>query len=86
MMCDYNVVLVTYTDGYDPGVYRFPEMRFDEDMSDKWAPLLHKELHEEALDELTYTVSDGEAVFRTPSGDEYARARVVSMMEFNTWE
>lgn len=88
MMCDYNVVLVTYADGYEPGVYQFPEMRYEKDMADKWAPMLHEELEMEALDvdKLTYTTGDGEAVFRTPEGDEYARATVVSMMIFNNWE
>lgn len=88
MMCDYNVVLVTYADGYEPGVYQFPEMRYEKDMADKWAPMLHEELETEALDvdKLTCTTGDGEAVFYAPDGKEYARATVVSMMKFTAWE
>lgn len=87
MMCDYNVVLVTYADGYEPGVYMFPEMRFNEDMADKWAPLLADELQQEMLDEgeLKFTTGHGKAKFETSDGKPYATATVVSMMQFHSW-
>lgn len=86
MGIDYNVVLVTYADtSFDPEVWEFPEMRFDDDLAEKWGPYLKREFEEEMETPITFNAEYGKATYFTGDGKPFATAVVVPMARVDNW-